>query len=44
LIPPFLWYDTPAENREETLPVGNGQLGAMIFGKYGEEWIQLNEE
>ena len=40
----FLWYDAPAAAWEEALPVGNGRLGAMIFGKYGEEKIQLNEE
>ena len=40
----FMWYDKPAEKWEESLPVGNGRLGAMIFGKYGEEQIQLNEE
>jgi alpha-L-fucosidase 2 len=39
-----LWYDHPAEKWEEALPVGNGRLGAMVFGKYGEERIQLNEE
>ena len=27
-----LWYDTPAVEWEEALPVGNGRLGAMIFG------------
>jgi alpha-L-fucosidase 2 len=40
----LLWYESPAENWEEALPVGNGRLGAMVFGKYGEERIQLNEE
>ncbi len=39
-----LWYDMPAEEWEEALPVGNGRLGAMVFGKHGEERIQLNEE
>ncbi len=39
-----LWYDKPAQEWEEALPVGNGRLGAMVFGKYGEERIQLNEE
>ena len=38
------WYDTPAKKWEEALPVGNGRLGAMVFGKNGEERIQLNEE
>lgn len=39
-----LWYEAPASAWEEALPVGNGRLGAMVFGKYGEERIQLNEE
>lgn len=40
----MMWYAKPAEKWEEALPVGNGRLGAMVFGKYGEEQIQLNEE
>ncbi len=40
----LLWYDAPAEKWDEALPVGNGRLGAMVFGKAGEERIQLNEE
>ncbi len=40
----LLWYAAPATKWEEALPVGNGRLGAMVFGKYGEERIQLNEE
>ncbi|MDP3180603.1 MAG: glycoside hydrolase family 95 protein, partial [Bacteroidota bacterium] len=40
----LLWYDAPAAAWEEALPVGNGRLGAMIFGKYEEERIQINEE
>ncbi len=40
----FLWYKQPAKKWEDALPVGNGRLGAMVFGKYGEEQIQLNEE
>jgi alpha-L-fucosidase 2 len=39
-----LWYSTPAAKWEDALPVGNGRLGAMVFGKNGEERIQLNEE
>ena len=38
------WYDAPAKKWEEALPVGNGRIGAMVFGKNGEERIQLNEE
>lgn len=40
----LMWYDAPAAAWEEDLPVGNGRLGARIFGKYGEEKIQMNEE
>ena len=40
----LLWYKSPAKIWDEALPVGNGRLGAMVFGKYGEERIQLNEE
>ena len=40
----LLWYQAPAKVWEEALPVGNGRLGAMVFGKNGEERIQLNEE
>jgi alpha-L-fucosidase 2 len=40
-----LWYDKPAANWErEALPIGNGRLGAMIFGGVPEEHIQFNEE
>src|SRR6478672_7460239 len=40
----LLWYQSPASAWEEALPVGNGRIGAMVFGKYGEERIQLNED
>ena len=40
----LLWYKSPASVWEEALPVGNGRLGAMVFGKNGEERIQLNED
>src|SRR5512141_2678332 len=39
-----LWYRHPADKWENALPVGNGRLGAMVFGKTDEEQIQLNEE
>ncbi|WP_137174375.1 glycoside hydrolase N-terminal domain-containing protein [Massilia sp. HP4] len=38
-----LHYDKPAAVWTEALPVGNGRLGAMVFGRAGEELIQLNE-
>jgi alpha-L-fucosidase 2 len=39
-----LWYRQPAENWNEALPIGNGRLGAMVFGGVAEANIQLNEE
>ncbi|KAA6312461.1 hypothetical protein EZS27_036612, partial [termite gut metagenome] len=39
-----LWYNAPAEKWGEALPVGNGRLGAMVFGNPTQERIQLNEE
>lgn len=42
--PMILWYDMPAEIWEEALPIGNGRLGAMIYGGVDKEVIQLNEE
>jgi alpha-L-fucosidase 2 len=39
-----LWYRQPARRWEEALPVGNGRLGAMVFGGAGREQIQLNED
>lgn len=39
-----LWYDKPATEWVEALPIGNGRLGGMVFGKTDYERIQLNEE
>jgi len=39
-----LWYRQPARKWVEALPVGNGRLGAMIFGGVHQEQIQLNED
>jgi len=39
-----LWYNQPAQKWVEALPVGNGRMGAMIFGKVYKERIQINEE
>ncbi|GAA1257354.1 glycoside hydrolase family 95 protein [Sphaerisporangium rubeum] len=45
-----LWYDRPADGPEEheawerlALPIGNGRLGAMVFGRVGHERLALNE-
>ena len=43
--PLTLWYPQPAKNWEtQALPIGNGRLGAMIFGGMQKERIQFNEE
>ena len=39
-----LWYQKPAQAWTDALPVGNGRLGAMVFGGVKQERIQLNEE
>jgi alpha-L-fucosidase 2 len=39
-----LWYDKPAREWTEALPVGNGRLGGMIFGDPSVERLQVNEE
>ena len=41
---PSIWLARPASNWNEALPVGNGRLGAMIFGGVARERIQINEE
>ena len=40
----ILWYEEPAEVWEEALPLGNGRLGAMVFGHPTNERIQLNDD
>ena len=39
-----LWYNKPSTRWEEALPIGNGRLGAMIYGGAQTEQLQLNEE
>jgi len=39
-----LWYNQPATVWEEALPLGNGRIGAMVFGNPLDELYQLNEE
>src|SRR5215203_2257396 len=39
-----IWFSTPAAKWDEALPVGNGRLGAMVFGGVEEERLQLNED
>src|SRR5437899_6185094 len=39
-----LWYKKPASEWVEALPIGNGRLGAMVFGGTTNERLQLNED
>lgn len=39
-----LWYDEPAEQWTDALPIGNGRLGGMVFGGVEKDRIQFNEE
>ena len=39
-----LWYNKPATDWNSALPIGNGKLGAMIFGGIYSEQVQINEE
>src|SRR5688500_4041753 len=38
-----LWYRQPAAQWDHAMPLGNGRLGAMVFGTVNRERIQLNE-
>ena len=40
----LLWYEKPAQEWTGALPIGNGRLGAMIFGAVATEQLQLNED
>ena len=40
----MLWYKQPAENFNEALPIGNGRIGACVYGGINEETISLNED
>jgi alpha-L-fucosidase 2 len=42
--PLLLWYAQPAKQWVEALAVGNGRLGAMVFGGVPQERLQLNED
>lgn len=43
-LPLQLWYKQPASTWVEALPLGNGRLGAMVFGGIGRERLQLNDD
>ena len=40
----LLWYETPAATWMEALPLGNGRIGAMCFGRPGEDLVKLNDD
>ena len=42
-LPMRLWYAQPATFFEESLPIGNGRLGALVYGDHKEDIIQLND-
>lgn len=42
--PLTIWFDAPTEKWDEGLPIGNGSLGAMLYGTPAKETICLNEE
>ncbi|WP_434740235.1 glycoside hydrolase family 95 protein [Micromonospora sp. SH-82] len=45
VVPPILWYTTPAADWETgSLPIGNGAMGACVFGGLGTERLQFNEK
>src|SRR5476651_107017 len=39
-----LWYNKPSEKWTDALPIGNGRLGAMIYGGVNSDHIQFNEQ
>ena len=41
--PMTLWYDRPATYFEESLPIGNGKLGALVYGGADRDVLQLND-
>jgi alpha-L-fucosidase 2 len=44
VLPPVLWFEQPAAKWTEALPIGNGRMGAMVFGGVPDERIQFNED
>ena len=42
-LPNKLWYNKPAYAFEESLPIGNGKLGALVYGGANNDSIQLND-
>ena len=44
VVPPILWFEQPAAQWNDALPIGNGRMGAMIFGGVPDDRIQFNED
>ena len=42
-LPMVLWYDRPAEFFEESLPIGNGKMGGLVYGNPDDDVIHLND-
>ena len=42
-LPLRLWYDRPATYFEESLPIGNGKLGASVYGGIEDNVLYLND-
>ena len=42
-MPMLLWYDKPAKFFEESLPIGNGKMGALVYGNPDDDLIHLND-
>lgn len=42
-LPMRLWYDAPARRFEQALPIGNGKLGAMVYGHPDNDVVELND-
>ncbi|WP_299577986.1 glycoside hydrolase family 95 protein [uncultured Sunxiuqinia sp.] len=39
-----IWFDSPAQNWNEAIPIGNGTLGGMVYGGVESDTIKINEE
>ena len=42
-LPMHLWYDKPAQYFEESMPIGNGRMGALVYGGTRDNLIYLND-
>ncbi len=42
-LPMRLWYNSPAQYFEESLPIGNGKLGALVYGNPDQDILYLND-